>query len=75
MKTVKKISLIFLCIIFTSCYDGQVNGRKYCLQKTCIKSHNVTGMRLVLIGKLWTNLPYQHIVCDKYKIDTIWINN
>lgn len=68
----KLISIIILIGLFTSCYDGELNGKRYNLKRTCIESHSEHGMRLVLIGKMWTSLPYSMEVCDKYRMDTIW---
>lgn len=66
------ISVIILCVLFTSCYDGEVNGRRYDLKKTCIKSHIEQGTRLQPVGKAWAYMSYSEEVCDKYKTDTIW---
>ena len=66
------ISISILLGLLTSCYDGEVNGRKFYLKKTCIKSHIENGTRPQLLGKVWVQMPTDYEVCDKYKTDTIW---
>lgn len=72
MTAVQIFSIIILLGLFTSCYDGVVNGRRYKLKKTCIKSHIEKGTRLQLVGKVWLQVPSSDEICDKYKTDTIW---
>lgn len=66
------ISISILLGLLTSCYDGEVNGRKFYLKKTCIKSHIEEVTRPQLAGKVWLQVHYSNEVCDKYKTDTIW---
>ena len=66
------ISISILLGLLTSCYDGEVNGRKFYLKKTCIKSHIEKVTRPQLAGKVWLPVHYSNEVCDKYKTDTIW---
>jgi len=66
------ISISILLGLLTGCYDGEINGRKYYLKKTCIKSHIEKGTKLQLVGKVWLQVPSSNEVCDKYKTDTIW---
>lgn len=74
---VGSISLLFivLAIIITIKYnkwDGVIKGRKYYIEKTCVKSHLENRTTLMYIGK--NLMPMSHLinVCDEYKIDTIW---
>jgi hypothetical protein len=72
MTAVKICSISILLGLFTSCYDGVVNGRRYKLKNTCVKSHIERGTRLTLVGKLWLQVPSSDEICEKYKTDTIW---
>jgi hypothetical protein len=70
-------SLLFivLAIIITikhNKWDGQINGKNYYIEKTCVKNHFERRMRLQLIGKTLMPMNYSINVCDKYEIDTIW---
>ena len=62
-------------MLFASCWDGEINGRKYKLITPCIKSHTETHMRPVIIGKSIMQISQTDEVCDCYgKTDTIWKN-
>jgi hypothetical protein len=68
----KYLLIIFL---FTSCWDGEVNGRKYRLNTPCIKSHTVIYTTPIIIGKSVMATTQTKQVCDEYgKTDTIWQN-
>jgi hypothetical protein len=71
MTAVKICSISILLGLFTSCYDGEINGRKYYLKKTCIKSH-IENVTIPHVGEVWIQMPTDYEVCDKYKTDTIW---
>ena len=66
--------LITICL-FTSCYDGEINGRKYQLEWNCVKTHLANGVRMMPCGKMMILTPYTYSVCDTVYYDTIWLNN
>lgn len=64
-----------LCIIllFASCWDGEVNGRKYRLDTPCIKSHTILIPEVRRIGNTNHVITTPKRICDVYgKTDTIW---
>lgn len=62
-------------MLFASCWDGEINGRKYKLRTPCIKSHTETHLHPTLIGKSVMVIQRTDEVCDCYgKTDTIWKN-
>jgi hypothetical protein len=64
--------LVLICL-FTSCYDGEINGRKYQLEWNCVESHLLYGTRIVPCGKIMISQPYTYSICDTGYYDTIWI--
>lgn len=65
-------NLFIMIFLLTSCYDGEINGRKYKLKWNCVKSHVAHGLRPVSTGKVMTVIPYTRTVCDSGYYDTIF---
>jgi hypothetical protein len=75
MKVMKKVFILSFLIILTSCHskwEGRKNGIRYYKKYTCIDSHFELRHSFVLVGKVIVPTSYNHEVCDKYKLDTIW---
>jgi hypothetical protein len=67
------VKKLFIILLFASCWDGEINGRKYRLETPCIKSHTETYLQPMHIGKTTTLQLRTKEVCDEYgKTDTIW---
>jgi hypothetical protein len=66
---------ILILFLFTSCWDGEINGKKYKLHTPCIESHIEIYIENTYINnQLYTQHRFREI-CDCYgKTDTIWKN-
>ena len=70
------IIIFFLLLTLTSCWETLPDGRKYMLNKNCVKSHEETYTTLAYnvvldIPELVTETK---VVCDSIYYDTIWKN-
>jgi hypothetical protein len=64
---------LFIILLFASCWDGEINGRKYKLETPCIESHIETHTILMSNGKYMYPVATTSTVCDCYgATDTIW---
>lgn len=67
--------LIIFIIILSSCWDGEKNGKRFCLEFNCVKSHMAHGIRFIPCGKAMIAQPYTYFICDGGYYDTIWEGN
>lgn len=66
---------ILVIILFSSCWDGEINGVKYKLHKPCIEEHTEMYIENIYINnQLYPQTKFR-TVCDCYgETDTIWQN-
>lgn len=65
---------LIIILLFSSCYDGEINGRKYKIKENCTKSHTEIYFIPIINGTTITQTIQPRVVCDEYRIDTIWKN-
>lgn len=66
----RKVILVLLLILFSSCWETLPDGRKYMLLKHCVKSHEETSIKYnpaLEAPELSTET-----ICDSGYYDTIW---
>jgi len=64
---------LLIIVLFASCWDGEINGRKYKLHTPCIKSHTEMYIENTYINKQLYTQPRFREICDCYgETDTIW---
>jgi hypothetical protein len=67
-----KATLLSIILLFTSCWDGEINGKRYKIKWVCTSSHPVMYTTLQSVGK--ATIPVQHVIyeCDEGYYDTIF---
>lgn len=66
---------LIIILLFSSCWDGEVNGVKYRLKKNCAKGHQESYVTQMIAGKTSMPVVRTRFVCDCYgETDTIWQN-
>lgn len=64
---------LLILLLFSSCWDGEINGRKYRLKTPCIKDHVELRPMAMMVGKAVTTTLHPVVICDCYgATDTIW---
>jgi hypothetical protein len=68
------IGLTMLLTNSCTSWDGEVNGKRYYLQRKCVDGHIEHRRTFILVGKIMVPSTHTVFVCDKHsnKIDTIW---